>query len=379
MGFLSWVFYLVFYYGFSCSLSWVFCHEIENSLHPSPAGHLLRGAICVKVEDKMRNTVRRFTVCLALTAIAALAQTAPTFEVASIKPAAPLDMMKVAADVQAGHMPKVGPHVDAARAEYTYMALKELIVTAYKVKPYQITGPDWISTTRFDIVAKMPEGASKSDAPKMLQALLEERFKLAVHRDKKENPVLALVVAKGGAKMQESPAPVAIDENTPLKPGEMSADTPDGPVRLKVDPKTGESTVNMGAKGSMHYKVDPATMTMHLDATQLKMDGLVDMLTQFSQMAGGGGRQIVDMTDLKGYYQVSLDFSLAELLAMARSQGMDVPAMPGTGAPGIAASDPSGSSSLFAAVQGLGLKLEQRKAVTEQLVIDHVEKTPTEN
>src|ERR1039457_3477734 len=259
MGFLSWVFYLVFYYGFSCSLSWVFCHEIENSLHPSPAGHLLRGAICVKVEDKMRNTVRRFTVCLALTAIAALAQTAPTFEVASIKPAAPLDMMKVAADVQAGHMPKIGAHVDAARAEYTYMALKELIVTAYKVKPYQITGPDWISTTRFDIVAKMPEGSTKADAPKMLQALLEDRFKLAVHRDKKENPVLALVVAKGGPKMKESAeAPAAIDENAPLKPGEMSTEGPDGPVRMTMG-KQGEVFVNMGAKGSMHYKVDPAT------------------------------------------------------------------------------------------------------------------------
>ena len=329
----------------------------------------------------MRRTVRRFTFCLALTAIAALAQTSLTFEVASVKPAAPLDMMKVAAEIQAGHMPKVGPHVDAARAEYTYMALKELIVTAYKVKPYQITGPDWISTTRFDIVAKMPEGSTKADAPKMLQALLEDRFKLAVHRDKKENPVLALVVAKGGPKMKESAeAPAAIDENAPLKPGEMQADGPDGPVRLTVDTKTGESTVNMGAKGSMHYKMDPATMTMHLDATQLQMEGLVDMLTQFSQITGAGGRKIVDMTELKGYYQVALDFSLAELMAMARAQGMDVPTLPGAGGtPGIAASDPSGSSSLFAAVKALGLKLEQRKAVTEQLVIDHVEKTPIEN
>ena len=354
--------------------------RIRDSLHPSPAGHLLYGAICVKVEDKMRNTLRRFTVCLAFTAIAALAQTAPTFEVASIKPAAPLDMMKVAAEIQAGHMPKIGAHVDAARAEYTYMALKELIVTAYKVKPYQITGPDWIATTRFDIVAKMPEGTTKADAPKMLQALLEERFKLAVHRDKKENPVLALVVAKGGPKMKESAeAPQAIDENAPLKPGEMQTDGPDGPVRVTVDTKSGESTVNMGAKGSLHQKFDPATMSLHLDATQLKMEGLVDMLTQFSQITGGGGRQVVDMTELKGYYALSLDFSLADLMAMARAQGMDVPQMPGAGTPGVAASDPSGSSSLFAAVQGLGLKLEQRKAVTEQLVIDHLEKTPTEN
>jgi uncharacterized protein (TIGR03435 family) len=53
------------------------------------------------------------------------------------------------------------------------------------VKPYQITGPDWMSTTRFDIVAKMPEGSKKGDAPKMLQTLLEERFKLTTHRDQR--------------------------------------------------------------------------------------------------------------------------------------------------------------------------------------------------
>jgi len=328
----------------------------------------------------MRKNLRKLTVCLALAAIAAFAQTANTFEVASIKPAAPLDMVKIAAGIQNGQMPKIGAHVDAARAEYTYMALKELIVTAYKVKPYQITGPDWISTTRFDIVAKLPEGATKADAPKMLQALLEDRFKLAVHRDSKENPVLALVVGKGGPKMQESAeAPAAIDESAPLKPGEMSTEGPDGPIRMTVG-KQGEATVNMGAKGSMRYKVDPATMTMHLEATQLKMDGFADMLTQFSQLTGGGGRQVVDMTDLKGYYQVTIDFSLADLMAMARAQGMDVPAVPGAaGTPGVAASDPGGSSSIFAAVQALGLKLEQRKAMTTQLIIDHVEKTPTEN
>jgi uncharacterized protein (TIGR03435 family) len=314
-----------------------------------------------------------------LTAIVALAQTAPTFEVASVKPAAPIDMAKMAQSIQSGQMPKIGAHIDGARAEYTWMALKELIVMAYKVKPYQITGPDWISTSRFDIVAKLPEGTTKADVPKMLQALLEDRFKLAVHRDKKENPVLALVVAKGGSKMQESAdAPIAIDENTPLKPGEMTTESADGPVRVTVG-KQGEATVNMGAKGSMRYKLDPATMTMHLEGTQIQMSGLADMLTQFSQLTGGGGRQVVDMTDLKGYYQLSIDFSLADLMAMARAQGMEVPPVPGAGGTGVAASDPSGSSSIFAAVQALGLKLEQRRAVTEQLVIDHVEKTPTEN
>jgi uncharacterized protein (TIGR03435 family) len=282
-----------------------------------------------------------------------------------------------------GKLP-VGANIEASRAQYTYMALKELIAMAYKVKPYQITGPDWIATERFDIIAKIPDGAPKSDVPKMLQALLEDRFKLTVHRDSQEHPVLALVVGKGGPKLKESAtAPQPIDEDAPLKPGEVKTDMADGPARMTVDMKTGGATVNMGVKGTVAYKVDPATMTMHMNASQISMSGLVDMLTQFSQMTGGGGRQVVDMTGLKGNYEVSLDFSMADLIAMARAQGMDVPAGVGGGAPGApgaaVASDPSGGSSLFDAVSSLGLKLEQRKAVVDQFVIDHIEKTPTEN
>jgi uncharacterized protein (TIGR03435 family) len=341
----------------------------------------------------MRNNLRNLALCLALTAAAAFAQSAPlAFEVASIKPAAPLDQAKIAAGIQRGEMPKIGPHIEGSRAEYIYMALRDLIVMAYKVKPYQVTGPDWLNTTRFDIMAKMPEGSNKADAPKMLQALLEDRFKLVVRKESKENPVLGLVVGKGGPKLKESTeAPQAIDESAPLKPGEMKMDGPDGPIRMTVG-KAGSATVNMGLKGSMNYKVDQTTMTMHLDGTQLSMDGFADMLTQLSQgMGGGGGRRIMDMTGLKGYYQVAIDFSLADLMNMARAQGMDIPPGAGGGGgggaaggatsarPADAASDPSGTTSLFAAVQALGLKLESRKAVTEQLVIEHAEKTPTEN
>ncbi len=280
-------------------------------------------------------------------------------------------------------MPKLGPHVERGRAEYTYMAIRDLIVQAYTVKPYQITGPDWIATQRFDIVAKLPDGASKDDVPKMLQALLEERFKLAVHRDSQEHPVLALVVGKKGPKMKESSeAPEAIDENAPLKPGEMKTDTGDGPVRVTVG-KNGSATMTMGAKGIISYKMDPATRSLHMEGSKVTMAGFADMLTKFSQMSGGGGRQVVDMTGLKGNYEVALDFSLADLMNMARAAGIDVPALAAGAAPGAspaaAASDPGGSSSLFEAVQALGLKLEQRKAVVEQLVIDHVEKSPTEN
>src|ERR1035441_2045684 len=62
------------------------------------------------------------------------------FDVASVRPSAPLDMQKLQADMQAGKMPNFGAHVNGLRAEYNYTTLKELISVAYKVKPYQVTG-----------------------------------------------------------------------------------------------------------------------------------------------------------------------------------------------------------------------------------------------
>jgi uncharacterized protein (TIGR03435 family) len=308
-----------------------------------------------------------------------------SFDVATVRPSAPLDMAKMAADMQAGKMPRFGPHVDASRAEFTYMSLKELIAFAYKVKTYQVTGPDWLGSDRFDIGATMAEGASKDDAPAMLQTLLEDRFKLAIHRDTQEHPVLALVVGKGGPKLKESPAPTApIADDAPLKPGEMKMEGPDGPIRMTRN-ADGSTTMNMGAKGTVTQRMDMTTQSLEMDSSMVTMAGFADMLTTVMQMGGGGGRQVVDMTGLKGNYQVSLVISLADLIATARAQGMAGGASAGNGggtnaAPASAASDPSGgSSTVFASVEKLGLKLESRKAPVEQLVVDHMEKTPSDN
>ena len=110
----------------------------------------------------MRNRIGlAFSAILLLIAGVTFGQTAPAapaFEVATVKPSPPMDMAKVAADMQAGKMPRVGPHVTASEAEYSYMTLKDLIAVAYRAKPYQITGPDWLASERFDIVAKcLPE------------------------------------------------------------------------------------------------------------------------------------------------------------------------------------------------------------------------------
>jgi uncharacterized protein (TIGR03435 family) len=92
------------------------------------------------------------------------------------------------------------------------------------------------------------------------------------------------------------------------------------------------------------------------------------------------------MTGIKGNYDASIDLSLMEIIAMARAAGADIPIGAPGGAPGGAggnvpvASDPSGgSTSLTDAVQSMGLKLESRKATVDQLIVDHIEKTPTEN
>jgi uncharacterized protein (TIGR03435 family) len=305
------------------------------------------------------------------------------FDVASVKPSPPLDMQKLQADMQAGRMPNFGMHINGLRAEYNYMAMRELIAAAYKVKPYQVTGPAWLATTRFDIVAKMPEGSKKDDAPEMLRALLADRFKLVAHRETQEHPVLALVVSKNGIKMKESTSvPPALDPDAELKPGETRMDTPNGPAVVTRN-KDGSATVNMGAKGIITQKMDMQNQSLHLDSTMTTMDGFADMLTNLMQMGGPGGKQVVDMTGLKGNYEVAVDISLADLMAAARNAGIDVPGGPGAGgaapaaAPAAAADPGGGGTTVFASVEKLGLKLEPRKAPVEQLVVDSLEKTPT--
>jgi uncharacterized protein (TIGR03435 family) len=322
---------------------------------------------------------------LLLVGLSASAQVKPAFEVATIKPSAPIDQAAMMAAMQKGGKIPFGANITALRAEYNYLDLKTLLAYAYGVKPYQIVGPDWMSSTRFDIVAKLPEGSTKADAAKMLQSLLEDRFKLVTHRTTEEHPVLAIVVGKGGAKLKPSAEkPLPIDEDAPLKPGEVKLDGPDGPMRGKLDTTTMSSVVDMGLKGKMAYKINAATKSLQIDFSMTTMAGFADMTTQLlTQLGGGAGtRRIVDMTGIEGNYDASLEISIAEMMAIAKSAGIDMPgaAQTGLSAPVGEASDPgSGGSTLTEALQTMGLKLESRKAMTEQFIVDHIEKTPTDN
>ena len=308
---------------------------------------------------------KRLLIAMAL-AGAAVAQTPalPAFEVATVKPA----QLPAPQQIIAGKA-HIGMNVDGARVDIGAMSLADLIRIAYKVKAYQISGPEWLKTERFDVMGKIPEGVSKDKVPEMLQALLTERFGLKFHREQQEHPVYALVVGKGGPKLKESP----VDEAPPApseKSSGMTIGTEKGPVSVKMDPQG--VVMRSGETGTTRMTMIDGKMRM--EASKVSMEAFAEMLSRFVD------RPVVDMTELKGTYQVALDLSMEDLKNIARSQGVNMPMGPGPGGDTKAgeASDPSGGS-VFQAVQQLGLKLDARKAPLDTLIIDHIEKSPTEN
>jgi len=287
-----------------------------------------------------------------------------SFEVASIKAAQAI----TPAMFTSGKL-HVGMSVDGARVDIGYMSLAELIPMAFKVKSYQVSGPEWIKAQRFDILAKMPEGATKEQVPEMLQALLEERFQLKVHRENREYAVYGLMVGKGGSKLKESTESDQPAVDTPT-PGVFIGT---GGNELRVNAGRGGAAVISSQAGTT--KVAPGTDgQMHLKMSKVAMPAFAEMLTRFVD------RPVIDMTELKGNYQVALDLSMDALFNAARFAGVGMPVPGGRGEPGrpVDASDPSGSS-IFASVQQLGLRLEPHKAPYDFIVIDHVERMPTEN
>ena len=96
----------------------------------------------------------------------------------------------------------IGMSADGAMVKYTNITLRDCIRGAYRVRDFQIFGPDWMTKARFEISAKLPPGASADQIPEMLQALLAERFKLEIRREMKEQNVYALMVGNGGAKLK---------------------------------------------------------------------------------------------------------------------------------------------------------------------------------
>ena len=155
-------------------------------------------------------------------AAGAFAQTdaVPEFEAASIKPAPPPtnNMIRV--------MMRGGPGSDdPGRVDWNNVSLRQMVTDAFNVKDYQVQGPDWLGSQRFDVVAKIPAGTTKEQYRLMIQKLLTDRFKMTFHREQKEHAAYALVVAKGGPKFKES------DPNDTSGFAPMMRRGPDGDVR----------------------------------------------------------------------------------------------------------------------------------------------------
>jgi uncharacterized protein (TIGR03435 family) len=228
-----------------------------------------------------------------------------SFEVASVKRSPP----------PSGNGINSSMRLDPGRLTCNNVSLKKLIYESYAVKDYQVSGPDWLNTEIYDITATLPPGVSRDDVLLMLQTLLAERFKLTLHRDAREMPVYALVVGKGGSKLQE------------------------------VEFARGSTSASHGK----------------LVATTIPIRNFTEFLSRQT------GRPVLDMTGLKGFYSFSLNYTPEEALSVPE---------PGSGP---IAESAVGPTLLNAIQEQLGLKLEARKAPVEILVVDHAEKIPTEN
>lgn len=259
------------------------------------------------------------------------------------------------------------------------MSLRNLILYAYGVNSMQAKWPEWLADDGdpYDIVATMPAGTSKADAPAMLQALLEDRFGLVTRRESKSQQVMALVVAKGGPKLVESTSVAPPAWGTPVAQYDQVVGTKDGMVYIYWNGHEGSTL-----KASMTMAGFADLLTNILDAGDRRGVSASDMHEYH-----GDWQTVVDQTGLKGTYEVAVDSSLSPGLVFLRAAaGSAIVTTPkGQISPDMLAlnSRPQPGEELdpaiFASVQKLGLKLELGKAKTEQLVVDHVEKTPTAN
>jgi uncharacterized protein (TIGR03435 family) len=268
------------------------------------------------------------------TAFAQSAPARPVFEVASIKPSPPPTdpNRERAMNAMMSARPPGWLPTDKARVTVHNRSLLDLIATAYRVQLTQVSGPAWMADARFDIEAKLPDGAPAETVNDMLQSLLEERFGLQVHREEKELPGYALVVAKGGPKL----APATTAAAPPM----------DEDARKKLMADNMKNLQNLQAKMRAEGAVGGFS-TSHWGKKNGTIAELVAHLWQMVQ------RPVIDMTGLTEKYDLSLD--------MERT------------------ADETQEYAVSQAVAKLGLKLEDRKVPTPVFVVDKVNKTPTEN
>ena len=238
---------------------------------------------------------------LFLAALPALAQP-PAFEVASVRPSP-----------QSGNdLNELNEGSELIRTTPTSLtirgaSLRVCIQWAYDVPPFQIEGPAWLKDQGFDIAAKSAQPTDDDHLRLMLRTLLADRLGVKTHTERKEMQVYELTLANGGRKFHES--------------------------------STDGSPVFSENKGSIL-------------AERISMQDFAEKISEAVD------RPVMDATDLKGRYDVSMNVNAY----MTEGKRLDV------------------MSVLFTAMQQqLGLKLESRKDTPNILIVDNAEKTPTDN
>jgi uncharacterized protein (TIGR03435 family) len=226
-----------------------------------------------------------------------------------------------------------------SRITYPGTWLMTLITAAFGVRPEHITGPPWLATERYDIVANIPEGTTKEQFNVMLGNLLRDRFNLRFHIESKVQPVYALRVPKTGPKFKE----------TAVRP-----DADDAATRSKIGPpdEKGFPTVPPDFVGMVSI---PVSGQMFLTGQSVPIRDLARFIEQRA------GRPVIDETGLTGRY----DFKI-QIEGFRRPTDAGVPTDP--------------APSIFNVVeQQLGLKLESASSSIDHLIIDSIDREPTEN
>jgi uncharacterized protein (TIGR03435 family) len=235
-----------------------------------------------------------------------------------------------------------------------------LISEAYGVKGYQVTGPAWLDSERYEIVGQLPEGKTREQAKFMLQNLLAERFGLKMHRETKEMTVYALRTGKNGPKLKESrPAPGRTGETPPVNSAEPPRDK-DGFLVLP-EGRPGYA-VTMGPNGNLQMASRMQTM-----------DDFEARLADFAGFLGLEERPVIDKTGLTGRYDINIEFSATNRSVSNAAAGVPAPGGPGP------VTDPDLAPSLTTTLERLGLKLESGKAPITIFIVDQANKAPREN
>jgi len=289
------------------------------------------------------------TVWVLMLACVAMGQ---TFEAASVKPVGN-------ARVRPLHG---GPGTNSPGELNGAATLKALLMRVYDLKDYQMVGPGWIDSERYEIAAKIPAGAAKADVARMLQALLAERFHLEVRRETRELPMYLLTVAKGGPKFRESKAAA---EETP-------AERPAAPRMTRG--ADGLPDLAPGSDVPRSYEIVLAGSDGIVYKRWARRESMGDLADRLSAVLN---RAVIDRTGLTGPYDFTLVWGLESAAGVIPRTGPPPDAIESQPTSAVL-TDPG--LSLFNAVkEQLGLTLQPGKGPVEMLTVTRADKVPTGN